>query len=865
MTTEAWPLLGRDSELAALVVGYARPADAGVLVVGAAGVGKTRLVRQAATRLHAAGSRVQRVIATRSAATIPFGAVSHLLPSDPADGDSRVTTFRRIADRMNAAGGRRRTVLVVDDGHLLDDPSAALVHHLAAHRAAFVLITARADADLPDAIAALWHTDLIQRLDLDPLSSDAIDALIDQETDGVVDAITRRHLHRICGGNPLFLREVLSDVERTQPAPTGILRWTNLSQATPRLAELVSTRLRAVSGPAREALDVIVCGEPVPVAWIEDLFGAGTTDAVERSGLAVTEVSGRRLLIRPAHPLYGETIRASMTEARAQFAWSRLATQITSTPMRRSDDRLRAGAWHLRSQRWTDPTLLLDAARSATARLDLDLATALARAAIQAGGGRGAALALAEILDRTGHYREAAQVLQDTGAAETGTTDWAIVRARTLYWGEGDVDQAEQTLAESADTDNAAGITRSWILLFSGRCRAALRSGRAVLGADPDPAETVAATAAVANAAAMLGEFDTAMAAHAQGLAATRKLGAPPWGSVLLDIGAVQAGMLSGRIGEAWQLVDDRFQAAADRGIPQLTGIWCAFRGMVARMRGDLDTAELTLRQAVALLIDTDPYHLLWPGFAELAGTLALYGRYPEAAGWMERADRHRHETSRLFAPSVALNRAWVAAASGDIPAAAALARESAESAAELEQPAFEMLALYDAARLGDTSVVRHLAQLTRVVEGTTCSVLARAAAALAEDDGERLDQATTELRGLDLHLHAAETANAAAQAHARAGADRRALHSAEKSAFLRQRCPLARTPLLESADEHAGLTSRERDIGRLAAGGRSSAEIAARLRLSVRTVDNHLGRIYQKLSIAGRHELADALGTRPT
>jgi DNA-binding CsgD family transcriptional regulator len=55
----------------------------------------------------------------------------------------------------------------------------------------------------------------------------------------------------------------------------------------------------------------------------------------------------------------------------------------------------------------------------------------------------------------------------------------------------------------------------------------------------------------------------------------------------------------------------------------------------------------------------------------------------------------------------------------------------------------------------------------------------------------------------------------------------------------------------------HAGLTARERDVTLLAAAGLTSRTIAYRLRISVRTVDNYLGRVYQKLGVAGRHDLA--------
>ena len=55
-------------------------------------------------------------------------------------------------------------------------------------------------------------------------------------------------------------------------------------------------------------------------------------------------------------------------------------------------------------------------------------------------------------------------------------------------------------------------------------------------------------------------------------------------------------------------------------------------------------------------------------------------------------------------------------------------------------------------------------------------------------------------------------------------------------------------------------LTRREREIAVLAAQQLSAADIAAQLHLSRRTVENHLQRIYTKLGISSRAELAAAL-----
>ena len=51
-------------------------------------------------------------------------------------------------------------------------------------------------------------------------------------------------------------------------------------------------------------------------------------------------------------------------------------------------------------------------------------------------------------------------------------------------------------------------------------------------------------------------------------------------------------------------------------------------------------------------------------------------------------------------------------------------------------------------------------------------------------------------------------------------------------------------------------LTSQERRVADLAATGLTNREIAATLYVSAKTVDHHLGRVYQKLGISSRREL---------
>jgi DNA-binding CsgD family transcriptional regulator len=58
------------------------------------------------------------------------------------------------------------------------------------------------------------------------------------------------------------------------------------------------------------------------------------------------------------------------------------------------------------------------------------------------------------------------------------------------------------------------------------------------------------------------------------------------------------------------------------------------------------------------------------------------------------------------------------------------------------------------------------------------------------------------------------------------------------------------------------GLTQAEAEVANLAAGGASNPEIAQRLFMSRSTVKTHLSRVYAKLNVANRTELASALAT---
>jgi DNA-binding NarL/FixJ family response regulator len=152
--------------------------------------------------------------------------------------------------------------------------------------------------------------------------------------------------------------------------------------------------------------------------------------------------------------------------------------------------------------------------------------------------------------------------------------------------------------------------------------------------------------------------------------------------------------------------------------------------------------------------------------------------------------------------------------------------------------------------------------RLCGAVDGRFVDVAARHTRALVQADGALLAGVADEFEELGADLLAAEAQRAAENAHRRQGRGASASVAARRVDELLRRCGNPPSPALEpTVPMGEALTGREREVALLAARGRTSPQIASALYLSVRTVDTHLSRVYRKLMIDGRHELADALG----
>ncbi|QXJ22115.1 helix-turn-helix transcriptional regulator [Actinomadura graeca] len=863
-----WPFLGRDDELMAIEAAFADGGTVAAVIGGPAGMGKTRLAKQAVTRLGAAGCRAEWVTGTRSAAYIPFGAVAHLLPERLPVGADRLGLLKAAAENVAGWSGPGRAVIGVDDAHLLDPSSAAVIGHLATRRLAFFVVTSLDGTTLPDAVSTLVRDGEALGLRLTALPSTAVDRLVGHSLDGPLDGASRKRLHRLADGNPLVLREVLHGglacgaLRRHH----GVWRLEGGHGAGGRAAELIAGRLRDVDAGTRTVLELVACGEPVELAMLERLAGEAALSSAEERGLIAVEREGARIRVRFAHPLYGEVVRARLPAGRARERWRHLAGAALAGPLRRRDDALRAAVWQLEGGAVTRPDVVGAGALEAVGRSDIALAERLARAARDAAPGDDADRLLAQILVYRGRGGEAADVLPTASATGPARTRTAITEAETLYWGAGDVRAAERALdrvAGEPDEELARGL-RSWILLFDRRCPEALEAARRVLATPgADPLAVTWAAAAGTTAAGLLGRGDEAADIHRRGLAvALANRAAVPWGVANVEYGLCLAHLGAGDLGRAQAIADRGYRDTVDADTPLMAAAWAGHRGLVEVARGRPREADASLREAVAALDDTDMFCFVRWCLAGLAGAAALAGDPAAARSWLGRADDRPGAAPRLFDPWAGRWRSWTLAAEGATGEAVAEARRAA--ALTDGAPAEEALARYEVARLGGAADLDRLGELADGLGTPFAAALSRAAAGLAAGDGAALAGAAEDLASLGQDLLAAEMAAMAGRAYRRGGLRARAEVTTAWAAELRAACPDAHTPLLGDLPVEL-LTPREREILLLAT-GHSSRHIAERLGLSVRTVDNALNRAYAKLGLAGRAELRALLpGVRPS
>lgn len=855
--------VGRVAELAAVVAAI----DArSVALTGPAGVGKSRLASEVATASAARGVTTARISGAHGGRNVPLFALRPLIGgSDPS---AALGALHETLGLGRHRPGPGDPVLLVDDAHLLDDTSLAVLGQVLDADRIRLLLTVRDDASGP-ALSALLRRPEGARHRVAPLDAADASRLLESLLGGPVEGRSLQVVIGAARGNALVVRELAIGAVDVGAlvCRNGVWMLVGEMRPTAVLSELVAERLSSVSPEAGVVMELLAVGGPLPIDLV--LAGASATgiEELERRGIVRLDAT-----LEVTHPLYREVVASSLGTIGRLRRLRDLVALVDET--RPADlDSLVVQTWRLSAELPLDPAAALEAAQQATVRKDPALGAEFALASYRARPSTEAAILAGWCLGTTGRQAEAEAIAVD---AQTRLPDpmaqaaLALRRAEERWWWAHDVGAARRIL-----DDGVARIAPSpWADLLRaqhGVFAALDGDGNAAANAAPLLTHELVWVRRTASIAAAFGHAlaGRADAADAISDAAITDAFADPDQILSGDPAVhVMSRLFSGLHGSdaaaTLELAETVYGFASAQPSVQGRG-WAALMRSLALMGvGRPLGAARFAREAEILWVDAAVSGLARWCVTSLGLAQLTLGDATAATEALHRLRAYEIAGFSLNAPFEARLDAGLQAAAGRRDDAVRLLLDAATAAGRVGALVHAADCLHDLVRMagpdGTEAAADHL-ELIADAEGPTVHAQRSMIVAAAADDPTGLESVAVQFAAMGRELFAAEAWAATAAAHRRVGRRNDAGRCAAASGELANRCEGAASPLVAEPPLRDRLSGREREIAELAARGMTNRDIAEELVVSERTVESHLYRVFAKLGVSARGELSVRLG----
>jgi DNA-binding CsgD family transcriptional regulator len=348
-------VFGREDELATVAefVREAAALPAALVIVGDAGIGKTTLWREAVACAELCSLRVLSCSPAEAETSLSFAGMTDLLddvlddvlpdlPSpqatalevalrrlEPEQPPDQLAVRSGFLNALRVLSKRSALMVGVDDVQWLDDPStlalAFALRRLRDERVMFV-VARRGEAtdERPLGFDRARRELRVERLEVEPLSLGAVHSLLRSRLGSPFPRPVLRKIHEVSGGNPFYAlelaralrgREIELGLARQLPVPsslTGLVRdrLGHLSPETRRVLLIAS----ALAQPTFEVLERVIGGERLASA-LDETVGAGVIELAE----------GR---VRFVHPLLASACYGEATPPQRRDVHRRLAAAV---------------------------------------------------------------------------------------------------------------------------------------------------------------------------------------------------------------------------------------------------------------------------------------------------------------------------------------------------------------------------------------------------------------------------------------------------------------------------------------------------------------------------------------------------------
>jgi DNA-binding CsgD family transcriptional regulator len=807
-----------------------------------------------------------------------------------------------LAQGFGSGEGNGSALVVLDDAHWSDNSSLRFVAHLGAGLEAIpIAVVVAARSHVPDGptevLSSLAQQAGARSLELAPLSLDASGRLVRSAFPDAAPAFCRA-CARTCGGNPFYLGELLSaasadglaataesavQVERLAPESvvrSVILRMAKLPHGAATLAGAISVlgdgallcHSSALAGLDEETAElaadalagahILLPGEPLH--FTHPIIG--TAIHADLPALARARLHRRAAELLDAEGVPVETVAAHLLVSRP--AGSDRAVTVLATAAARAGGR----GEHQAARHYIERALQEPPPAQERAHLVVELA--LTQAALGAPGAvAGVRDALVDVADR----RQRARLLGALAQLEFARSNFTAA-----------AEAADAALAEVDEDDPlAGGLLATRLALGSvgagGRTAAGARPPSLLSAEEPgrDPRLLALLAGAVAGRGGPAREVRDLARAALDGLGGDDGFYGVITGS------AVMALVFVDELDIAASAIDQALRHARAAGSLIALATASHWRAELRYRQGAL--ADSIAQSRETLEVCRAGWDLCSPWVVPLLVHAHIdLGETEAARAILATSKAYRDEgPERLFALAahgrLALARGEPEVALCDLKAAGDLADRLATPPTVLPWRTWAALA---AIQLGDRDQALAFAEAQATwaraigARGTLGAALRVAGLVRGGDEGiDLLAEAVALLESSPALLERSRAyvdLGAVLRRSGRSVAAREPLRAGVALAETLGALPLAsfgRKELSAAGGRRRGsravagpgaLTPTERRIAELAAQGLSTSQIARTLYVSAKTVDWHLGHVYQKLNVASRRQLHTVLGGEP-
>lgn len=849
------PLVGRDRELAVLL------SDAwmrtGFVITGPAGIGRTRLLNEIATRARASSPAAKAGVMPSRRRRVLF--LTGGLTRQP-DG----SVLGGVHDLRGSGPKYPSTLLIVDDAHQRGAEPSLPFLATARQQGATLVLAVNSDRGSSSGVLDLGMRLGLRRLHLAGLDDVTAGELVTSLAGFPLTPASSRRLVRLAEGNPLALVELLhAAVKQGAIGPDGSEWGLRAPIRMPERLSGESTRIDGLRESHRRVLELAAIAESIAVPFLEQLVPENDLIELEQAGLLHVHDADDHpdpevtdgLEVSVDRPMIRELVLQGIPKLRRR-ALLRDLLGVSGAARPHTAMWLRVVAWRLETGVPVDEATLLDAVRYARHRQEATVVTALAEAAWRTYRSPEAATTLATVLDGSAQHEQAEAVLDDAESRHGRREAIVLCRARGLVL----QNRLDAAAALVAPLDTSGGALCRAVVAYHRGEVAPSYEGCVRLMNDPDPARRAEAGLYAAGCLRRMGRPETAMRLlrdvrvemEQEGAAADVSFG------MIGDLVAIMAETAAdaGQLMDAYELLaHDAGRPGAHPVAPELARRQVV-RASVLVTLGRTDDA-LTILASIAHRAD------VWEISRHSAriGQGALEAIIAAEACEVSEADPSRDRrlgaaTSPHSGVHAELAAAWRARFSSSDTEIAARLQNAAETAAAWRAHGDLALVVHQMGRLGVADAAEPWWDVA--VEGPLLRARLDYTRALATGDVRLLAGAAANFAAVKANLYAAESFNELACLYLRFGQGKRASAASQRARQLAEQCQRANTPPLQFSNGARPLSRREREIAMLARGGLSDQTISAQLSLSIRTVQNHLYHVYQKFGISGRRALRD-------